>query len=54
MLMLPCQSAWSCGGGGRGCVWKVGRGVPSGGARGREPASDWPPEGMTRPARRER
>jgi hypothetical protein len=31
---------------GRGCVWTAGCGVASGGALGREPASDWPPEGM--------
>jgi hypothetical protein len=54
MLCLLRQNARSHGGGGRGCVWQVGRGVTSGGARGREPASDWPPEGTTRPARRER
>jgi len=27
----------------------VGCGVASGGALGREPASDWPPEGTTQP-----
>ena len=31
-------------------MWGAGRGVASGGALGREPASDWPPEGMTQPA----
>ena len=35
---------------GRGCVRGAGCGVASGGALGREPASDWPPEGMPQPA----
>jgi hypothetical protein len=31
-----------------GGLWETGRGMASGGALGRELASDWPPEGMTR------
>jgi hypothetical protein len=35
---------------GLGCVWGAGCGVASGGALGRELASDWPPEGMPQTA----
>jgi hypothetical protein len=50
MLCRPAEHMPGCGRWVTGKVWGVGCGVASGGALGREPASDWPPEGMPQTA----